>query len=192
MRRCLRQAADAALPVSVGSDASMVREYYRLHCVTRRRQGAPPQPWRFFENLQRLLLAAGQGFVVLVGRAPVAGALFLRFGRRAVYKFGASNGEQLEARPNQSALWTGFRHAASLGCEVMDLGRTSLENEGLRRFKRAWGSLETRLTYQCLDLQRRRLKSLSDRTHGWQVAWFKRLPMWVSRLIGQWVYRYAA
>lgn len=192
MRRCLRQAEQAGMPITVSAEEPAVQAYYRLHCQTRRRQGAPPQPWRFFANLHRRLIALGQGFVVLVGRSPVAGALFLRFGRRAVYKFGASDGRDLEARPNQSALWTGFRHAASLGCEVIDLGRTSLHNEGLRRFKRAWGSMETRLTYHCFDLPRRCLKSLDDPTHGWQVRWFQRLPLWVSRLIGRWAYRYAA
>ncbi len=191
-RRSLRQAELAGLPMQVGSDLPLVQAYYRLHCLTRRRQGSPPQPWRFFANLHKWLLSRGFGFVVLAGDSPVAGAVFLKFGRRAVYKFGASDGRSLDTRPNQRVMWTGLRHAASLGCSWMDLGRSSLANEGLRRFKQGWGAIETQLAYYCIDLHKNRLNMLKDKTSGWQVNCFKRLPVWTASLLGQVAYRYAA
>ena len=39
-----------------------VQTYYALHCRTRRRHGLPPQPFRFFSNMQRRMLQAGPGF----------------------------------------------------------------------------------------------------------------------------------
>ena len=192
MRRSLRQAQTAALPVRIGGELSLVQAYYRLHCLTRRRQGAPPQPWRFFANLHKMLISQGLGFVVVVGDSPIAGAVFLRFGTRAVYKFGASDGRLLETRPNQRVMWAGLRHAAGLGGQWMDLGRTSIANEGLRRFKRGWGSVETRLMYHQIDLKRNRQNVMSDHTRGLQAVFLKLLPVCLTRWVGELAYRFAA
>ena len=193
-RRTLRQAQSSPLTVTVGTDRSFISAYYRLHCETRRRQGAPPQPFAFFLALERQLLARNLGFVVLAiqGARPVAGAVFLKFGRRAVYKFGASDTSSLAFRPNQLVMWTGLRHAAELGCTSLDFGRTSMDNLGLRQFKMGWGAVESHLAYQCYDIQTGQRVFLGDRTHGWQSRLFGRLPVWAGRLAGTFLYRFAA
>lgn len=193
-RRTLRQAQSGPLRLTVGTDLSLVRAYYQLHCQTRRRQGAPPQPYGFFVRLQRLILARDLGYVVLATEtgAPVAGAVFLRFGPRAVYKFGASEAARQALRPNQLVMWTGLRHAAGLGCTSLDLGRTSEGNEGLCRYKRGWGAVESHLAYHSYDPQTGRRFLLPDQTQGWQSRWFRRLPQWAGRLIGTLAYRFAA
>lgn len=194
VRRCLRQAQSGPLKVTVGTDSETLSEYFRLHGITRRRQGAPPQPKQFFLNIQQELISQGLGYVVLVSldSKAVAGAVFLHQGRKAVYKFGASDLSLQQLRPNHYVMWTGIRHAARLGCTSMDLGRTSMDNEGLRRFKRGWGATEVKQVYHCLDTRLNRWRNLPDRTTGWQTHLFRRLPLWASRWIGRLVYRYAA
>jgi len=194
VRRCLRQSQSGPLTITVGANSEMLAEYFRLHCITRRRQGAPPQPKQFFLNIQQDLISQGLGYFVLASldSKAIAGAVFLHQGRKAVYKFGASDLSLQQLRPNHGVMWTGIRHAARLGCTSMDLGRTSMENEGLRRFKRGWGATEVRQVYHCIDTKLNRWRSLPDRTTGWQTHLFHRLPLWVSRWIGRLVYRYAA
>lgn len=194
VRRCLKKFQGGPMSVTVGTSLEDVRRYYELHCLTRRRQGSPPQPWLFFSNIQAELLARGMGYVVLASleSKPIAGAVFLHMGRRAMYKFGASDLSFQHLRPNHGVMWTGLRHGARIGCVSMDLGRTSLDNDGLRRFKSGWGSLETRQVYHCLDVGSNSWRRLVDRTTGWQTHVFRRSPVWLSRLVGQWVYRYAA
>ena len=143
-------------------------------------------------NASLVIRRPGLQRVVVAGDSPVAGAVFLRFGKRAVYKFGASDGRLLDTRPNQRVMWTGLRHAARLGCAWMDLGRTSIANEGLRRFKQGWGAIETQLAYYCIDLNKKRLIMLRDHTSGWQVSCFRRFPIWASRIFGEVAYRFAA
>lgn len=194
VRRCLKKFQTGPMTVTIGTGMEEVRQYYGLHCVTRKRQGSPPQPWRFFTNIQEELLGRGMGYVVLVSleSKPIAGAVFLHRGRRAMYKFGASDLSFQHLRPNHGVMWTGLRHGARLGCVSMDLGRTSLDNDGLRRFKMGWGSVETRQVYHCLDVGANSWRRLVDRTTGWQTHVFRRSPIWLSRMVGQWVYRYAA
>lgn len=194
VRRCLKNCQSSPLQITIGASLEMSQHYYTLHCLTRRRQGAPPQPWKFFRNIHQEILAHGMGYVVLasLGCRPVAGAVFLHYGRQAAYKFGASDHAFQSLRPNHGVMWTGIRHAARLGCVTLDLGRTSIENHGLQRFKNGWGALETTQVYHCLNLVTNRWQAAPDRTSGWQTMVFAHLPLWANRWLGRLLYRYVA
>lgn len=86
--RAIRKATRSGLTVQLQRDLDSVRAFYRLHCLTRRRQGVPVQPWRFFALLHEGLIAKGLGMVAVanVGDRPVAGAVFLYSNTVLVYK----------------------------------------------------------------------------------------------------------
>ena len=194
MRRALRKAGRSPLQLKEGRDWADVEAYYFLHCQTRRRHGLPPQPIGFFRNIQRHILARGLGFVQLAmdGSIPVAGAIFFGFGRHALYKFGASSETHLDLRPNNLVLWQGIRRCAELGFSTLDLGRTSLDNEGLRRFKLGLGGEERLIQYVRQELRSGRIVVTPDRAQGWHSKVFRWLPSPVSRAIGTLMYRFAA
>jgi hypothetical protein len=84
-RRGVRKAESGGLKVGFGAGTDSVRTFYKLHCATRRRHGLPPQPYRFFENIQRHILGLGGGFVALArlgDRPAAAGFFFVTGGRR--------------------------------------------------------------------------------------------------------------
>lgn len=194
MRRALRKAERSPLRLKEGRDLADVEAYYDLHCQTRQRHGLPPQPFDFFRNLHRHVLQAGLGFVVLAmdGDDAVAGAVYLGFGRKALYKFGASSESHLELRPNNLVLWQGIRRCAELGFSALDLGRTSLDNEGLRRFKLGLGGEERLIHYVRQDVKSGRIVATPDRAHGWHTQIFRRLPRPLSRALGRLLYRFVA
>ncbi len=192
--RALRKAGRSELVTRRGTGEDLMREYFALHCLTRRRHGLPPQPWAFFHHLQRLVLSAGGGFAVITAKdsQPIAGAVFLVQGRDALYKFGASDETFQALRPNNQVFWEAIGHCIDLGCNYLDLGRTSLEGEGLRRFKLGWGSEERVVPYLRVDLRTRQVEPTPDRATGWHTAVFRALPVPVSALIGRVAYRFAA
>src|SRR4029078_13241323 len=105
-QRAIRKAERSGLSVRIQSDEDAMSTFYKLHVRTRRRHGVPPQPWFFFLNIQRHLIGAGHGFIVIVEikKRPLAAAVFFKFGRRAIYKFGVSY-ETFEApRDNNLAM----------------------------------------------------------------------------------------
>ena len=119
------------------------RIFYRLHCQTRRRHGLPPQPSRFFENIGRHAFESGHGFAAIAqfeGR-PIAAALLVHDHRQAIYKFAGSDTRFQHLRPNNLVLWAAVKHCADMGFTSLHLGRTSLENVGLRRFKLGFGAV---------------------------------------------------
>ncbi len=194
MRRALRKAVRSPLRLKEGREWADVEAYYGLHCLTRQRHGLPPQPLGFFRNIHRHLIQKGLGFVILAldGDSPVAGAVFFGFGRSALYKFGASADTHLDLRPNNLVLWEGIRRCAELGFSALDLGRTSLDNQGLRRFKLGLGGEERLIQYVRQDVRLGCVVVTPDRAQGWHNRVFRRLPRPISRALGAVMYRFVS
>lgn len=191
MRRSIRKAERENIRVEALSSIESIDEYYQLHEITRRKHGLPPQPLRFFHNIHRFLIARGLGTVFIARRESkaVAGAVFLHFRKHSVYKFGASDPSAQEWRPNNIALWSGLLRMKALGAESLSFGRTSVHQDGLRRFKRSFGAAETMLHYIKYDYKSAEFCSgASDKSSGLHTHFFRLCPKPVSRLIGTLLY----
>jgi len=190
VQRAIRKAERAGVTVEMSNTIEAVRAFYELHERTRRKHGAPPQPFTFFANIQRYVLEAGQGFVALARLADrvIAGAMFFHFGNRAIYKFGASDDRFQHLRPNNLTFWKAIRALADSGIGELDFGRTSVDNEGLRRFKLGWGSAESGIDYFKFDFRSNRFTKDCDRASGWHTHIFNVLPGPICRWTGAMIY----
>lgn len=191
-RRNTRKAAQNNVRIEMGTTIDHVRQFYYLHRLTRRRQGVPVQPWRFFELIAEQLLDRGKGFVLLARQEEnlLAGAVFLHHNRVLTYKYGATDPKWTVLKPNNLI----FSEAIRIGCEegfrVLDMGRTDAGNTGLREFKSRWGAEETVLRYSYFPPA-----SESHRTSRLMPvlgAVIRSSPPWVCQLLGEMLYRYAA
>ena len=192
VRRNIRRAEREDLELRRAETRQDLTEvFYGLHLRTRRRQGVPVQPRRFFERLWDMVLAPGFGFVSLAyaGGRPVAGAVFLTWNRTVIYKYGASDADAWPARPNHLIFWDAIRWACANGFHTFDFGRTDVDNEGLRRFKSGWGAHEAVLTYSTLADKGPR--SSNHRAAALLQPVLRRTPAWVCRVTGELLYKYA-
>jgi hypothetical protein len=157
VRTGIRKAQASKLRIEFGTDLEAMTGFYSLHCLSRRRHGLPPQPFRFFENIVRHVLAKGQGVVVSAfsGAKRIAAAVFFHNRREAVFKFGASDYLFQRLRPNNVVMWEAIKHYAANGLTLLHLGRTSLANPGLRRFKLGFGGDEELIEYYKYNLRKR-------------------------------------
>jgi len=169
----------------------VVEAFYGLHLRTRRRQGVPVQPRRFFELLWSRILEPGLGFVLLAysGPTPVAGAVFLTWGSTVTYKYGASDTAFLRFRPNHLIFWEAIRWACESGYGTFDFGRTDVANTGLREFKSGWGTREEPLCYTGVGAP---TGPSSERVQRGIGAVIRRSPPWVCEALGTAFYRFAA
>lgn len=190
VRRNVRKAEQSDLTIEFSQSLEATQAFYDLLCLTRQRHGMPPQPFGFFANIQRHVLAEKQGWVVLArqGKVPVAGAIFLQFGRSVIFKFSASNKDFQHLRANNLVIWHAIRHYAREGYTSLYFGRTSLNNEGLRRFKLSWGTQERKSQYVRCDLKAARFVITDDQASGWHTRIFQKLPAFISQLIGAFLY----
>jgi len=192
VRTAVRHAERAGVQVRLLHTLESVADYYRLHCVTRRQHGAPPQPWSFFAALARHVVVPGHGFVALGfvpdDPSPCAGALFLTGRDQAVYKFGASHERGRALRVNNLVMWRAIQHVAAARCSGLHFGRTDLDQPGLRRFKLGWGAVELPLRYYRVDVTCGSYQVGHHRGRSWVARLFRRLPLAVNRAAGRLLY----
>jgi hypothetical protein len=194
VRRHVRQAQRNGLVVEIGSSGGLMDAYYSLHCLTRKNHGIPPQPVEFFQSIQRNLLQKGLGFVT-IARAktkPIAGCVFLHQGTRAYYKFGASDKDDLRLRGNNLVMWESICHLKRQAFVTLDFGRTSITNEGLRRYKLGWGTEESMVHYYRFDFRKNRFMEDRDQASGFHNRIFSMMPVPALRWCGRLLYRHIA
>lgn len=193
-RRAIRKAEKSGVTVTVSRELDAVKTFYSLQCKTRRKHGLPPQPFSFFRNIYRHVLSKHLGMIIVANyeNRPIAASLYFQLGTRAVYKFGASDESFQQLRGANIVMWEAIKTLACNGARILDLGRTSIGNEGLRRFKLNWGSQERKIEYVKYDLRRNIFITGTDKVTGWHNQVFRALPVGVSRVIGAALYRHLA
>ena len=188
----IKKAEKDGVQVVIGDSLEGVREFYRLHCLTRRRHGVPPQPERYFDKLHEHVISQGLGFTALAryGESTVAGLVCLHFGDNAVYKYGASDEAFKQLSATNLVLWETMKRCAAQGMHWLSLGRSDLENEGLISFKNGWGAQRTLLKYYRYDFARSAFVGDRERNLGFFKNVFRRLPVDLLKLIGRLAYRH--
>ncbi len=189
-RRNVKIATENNVEIVRGTEIEHVAEFYGLHLHTRRRQGVPIQPWKFFVHLKELLIDQGHGFLLLAYKDHqcIAGAIFLNWQDTLTYKFGASMEYSLKYRPNNLIMWTAIKYACEQGFRYFDMGRTDLENTGLRIFKSRWGAKETQLFYSSFKTKPGR--ATEGRLTQYMHLVIQKSPAWVCRFTGELLYKH--
>jgi hypothetical protein len=192
-RRNIKIAIKEGVTVKIGRSIESLSAFYRLHLVTRKRHGLPPQPFSFFKNVLEHIIAQGHGVVISAhhDRRAIAAAVFFNFGKKAVFKYGASDSRYGSLRPNNLVMWEALNWYRGQGLRTLSLGRTDVENLGLLRYKRAWGAKESILKYYRYDIQSKALVPGRPRGPVRYERLFSKTPIPVLRLIGRLFYRYA-
>lgn len=193
-RSKLRAAARSGLTIRFETSELAMRRFYRLHCATRQRQGVPPQPWRFFENLSREVIAVRLGTVGLAthGVRDIAAMVLLQFNGKAIYKYGAATLDEREHHAPHLLMWEAIRLAKLSGCREFCFGRTDPTQEGLLQFKRGWGATPRRLSAYHYDFHSGAFRQsdlpAADRRH----MLLSKLPIPMLRAMGSLLYRHVA
>lgn len=172
----------------------LVDTFYRLHLRTRRRQGVPVQPRRFFHLLWENVIATGLGSILIVEASarPIAAAVFLEWNGTVIYKFGASDASGWSLRPNHLLFWHAIRAACERGYRWFDFGRTDIGQEGLRNFKLSWGAVEEPLVYGTLGGKPGAAPSAQGMAARMLGPVIRHGPPLLCRAVGETLYRYVA
>ena len=192
MRRGIRKAEKSEVRVEISESFDSVLVYYALHCKSRKRHGLPPQSVAFFQSIFQHVLSKGMGFIVVARFRdnPVAAAMFFHFSDKAIYKFGASDWAFQSLRGNNLVIWEAIKWCRRSGYASLYFGRTSIANEGLRRFKLGFGAEEYKIDYFKYDFSKEAFVADRDKVSGWYNRVFHLMPIPLSRIMGQMLYRH--
>jgi lipid II:glycine glycyltransferase (peptidoglycan interpeptide bridge formation enzyme) len=192
-KRNMKKALQSGVTITIGKSLEAMVSYYRLHTRTRKRHGLPPQPFGFFETVFYQVMAQGKGIVILASynQKVIAGAVFLFFGNKIIYKFGASDFNYQELRANNLIMGEAIRWACRGGFKHFDFGRTEADNQGLRQFKSGWGTKEREIKYFRYNFSRKAfVPGSSNANSSLSHLVFKTLPEPVLTLLGRVFYRH--
>jgi hypothetical protein len=147
VQRKIQRAEREGLIYEEGREDLLLRKFYHLLLITRRRHGLAPQPMRWFMNL---IACLGDGVKIRVaskdGR-PLASILTLRYKQALVYKYGCSDDQFNNLGGTQLLMWRAIQEAKNDQLDEFDMGRSDCDNPGLIAFKDRWGAARSTLIY---------------------------------------------
>jgi hypothetical protein len=189
----IRRAMKDNLHIDRGTGLDYLARFYDLQLETRRRLGVPPQPFKFFATVYEKF-ARGDNCEIWFARhegRDHAGLVILRSGDRLCYKWGAriENGHPGANHFLVANLLEAYAEKAT----SMDFGRCDTRNQGLVRSKSELGCEPRALPYAFFPKAPNHVSSevLSGPARLASVVW-KRLPLPVTRVLGEALYRYIA
>jgi hypothetical protein len=192
-RRNIRKAIQENVKTEISQSLDAVKEYYRLHCMTRKWHGLPPQPFYFFNKIHEHIISRKMGFVILASHEGknIAGAVYLHFGTAALYKYGASDRTYQHLRANNLVMWEAIKWYAQNSFKSFCFGRTEMHNSGLLQYKSGWGTRERIIKYYRYDLQKECfVHQAALQTGGNLSKLLSKMPIPCLTLIGALAYRH--
>lgn len=147
IRRGVKKAIKDGVTIRKGNFDGDLRCFYNLNLKNKGQLGVPGHPYYFLSNICermndfiKLYLAEFEGKVI-------AGIITMEFKDTVIYGYGASDVKYLVHRPNNLLIWTAIEDAINNRFSFFDFGRVSLDDEGLSKFKKRWGTQEIKLSY---------------------------------------------
>lgn len=147
IQRKIRRAEREHLQYEEGNSDNLLRRFYSLQVMTRRRLGYPPQPMRWFRVLANFLGNQLKVRVASKNGIPIASIITLQHKRTMTYKYGCSDIGFNNLGGVSLLLWNALQEAKQLGCDRFDWGRSNIENQGLIAYKERWGATRSTVSY---------------------------------------------
>ena len=189
VQRNIRRAEREGLTYEAGRNTSLLRKFYYLQLLTRKRHRLPPQPFVWFQNL---IDCMGDQLTIRIASkegSPVAAVISIRFRDKVVYKYGGSDVRLNRFGGMALLFWKMIQDAKRDGAVKLDFGRSDPENVGLIVFKERWGAARSQVSYwRCPAAAAQTL------TKSWKMRVAKRilvcLPDGILPVLGKVLYRH--
>jgi hypothetical protein len=193
-KRNIRKAKSENIRIDFLQSYEALKIYYRLHCITRKRHGLPPQPWYFFQSIYKNIIVPGHGGIVLgfYDSKPAAGIIYFQYLKSIIYKYGGLDQRYQSFGVNHILWWEVLKKFSELGFQTLDFGRTNLSNQGLRRFKLGWGAEEQLISYYKYNYVKNKFITDSKKDFLIYKNLFRMTPIFISKQIGRMLYRHVA
>lgn len=145
LRTAIRRAPKQGLTFRVSTSMDDIAAFHRMHVNLRKsKYRMLAQPLAFFEALHDRF---GDDMAVIVAEEDgemVAGMIYLAWNGVWYYKFSASYPRRY--RPNNALIMEACREGERRGLELLDMGRSDIDQSGLVDFKDQFASVSRRLS----------------------------------------------
>ena len=149
VRKRIKRAERMGLNFRITDEELDLKRFYTLETIVRQRHCLPPPPYRFFDNMWKILKPLGYFLLAVVECKSkiIAAAIVLKFKDKFHLEYSASDRRALKLAPNQKLIWELIKMAHHDRARYLDFGRTASANRSLREFKERWGAQKRALSY---------------------------------------------
>jgi len=169
VRQHLQKLEKLPVRVVVRQDKEALRTFYRLYQITRKKIGLPPQPFKFFRYMQKVLAPRNKLNIYLAEAEgkPIGGVLVLYSSHTVHMEYSGMDYNAMAFKPTFALFWQIIQDAANQGFRSVEFGGSPISHESLRRFKRHWGAREVPL-YHHFYPEVRGISGRWEQRHGVQ------------------------
>jgi|SRR5579862_7685399 hypothetical protein len=189
VQRRVQRAERAGLVEKWGRSEDLLKDFYALFVMTRRRHRLPPIPYDWFTNLIQCQGGALEIRLAYKDNLPIAAILTLESKNVIYYKYGCSDARFNKFGAMPLLLWSAIQSGKLKGANVFDMGRTQEDNAGLLAFKNHWVRQPERLVYWKFPDS-----SAVDSLDRWKLEMAKRIfsymPGRLLTITGRLIYRH--
>jgi hypothetical protein len=189
VQRRIQRAHRAGLVEKCGRSDDLLKEFYALFVITRRRHRLPPIPYAWFKNLIQCQNKSLEIRLAYKDRITIAAILTLKSKDIIYYKYGCSDTRFNKFGAIPWLLWRAIESGKLNGANVFDMGRTQEDNAGLLAFKNHWVRQPEKLVYWKFPDS-----SAVDSFDRWKLKMAKRvfsyMPGRLLTITGRLIYRH--
>jgi FemAB-related protein (PEP-CTERM system-associated) len=182
-RAVVRAGIDAGvLKSQVGGEPELA---WRVYSESVRNLGTPVFSRRYFKILAEEFGKQCDVLTIVHGDVPVASVMSFYFRDEVLPFYGGGTAQAREVKANDFMYWELMRRSAEAGLRIFDYGRSKRET-GSYKFKKHWGFEETPLHYEYFLVKATAMPNVSPTNPKYKLfleAW-RRMPLWMSRMLG--------
>lgn len=194
-KRNIKKAIREEVKIQICNSMKSMKDFFRLHAITRKRLGYAIGPFQGFKNLYKHAISNGRGIIVNASyqKKIIAAAVYLHFGKNVIFQHGASDMKYHYLRPNNLLMWEAIKWYAQNGFESFSFGITPIDHNGLRRYKSGMATTEEVMNIYVYDLQRCKFLApiaMNNIKKQKKIKILKKTPIPILKLWGKYASRH--
>jgi FemAB-related protein (PEP-CTERM system-associated) len=183
-RNRVSKAQREGLVVTSGGQ-ELLDEFYQVWTVRMHELGTPCYPRKLFSSIMETFPNMARIFLAKLNGTTTAVLFAYTFKSWVQCSWGAALRDYDEMGPNYILNWGAIEYYCGQGMKWFDFGRSTV-GSGQHTFKERWGAspIDLHWQYWTPPGQQLRLANPDDERYRGKVEMWKKLPLWVSRVIG--------
>lgn len=198
LRSQIRKAEKNGLHYKIGSDKTMLDDFYQVFSHNMKALGSPVHAKQWFESLLEYYQEKMVISIVYKNEIPIGGGIVLIAANKAAIPWASTKAEFNRLSPNMMLYWSLLKHLSDNGITEFDFGRSSY-GEGTFKFKQQWGALPAPLDWHtlqlCTDHSNVNTEKAANNTSSGKLreiieSIWRKLPLKVTILLGPKIRKY--
>ena len=176
--------------IATDSHIELLDDFYRVYTIRMHQLGSPAYPRKLMRYLLEVFPDNSRLFVVRLGGLTVGVGLTFHFNGFVEMPFASTFTQYNSLCPNNLLYWSVIKYYCLAGAKCFDFGRCTVDGPTYQ-FKKQWCPEPIDLHYQYWLRPGHQLSVLSPDNPKYKrrVEMWKKLPLWMTRLLGPYISR---